>query len=187
MGKKMSRNFKVIGKIWVKSVVVATGAVLLSACAQIDQKAEESPTRIELDTLSEGEFVEAMDLEQPAAMETTVPAGPAQPARFYTVLFDLSSESLNDPATQIVEQIADEWGSGSAELVVVGHADSSGSRAYNQKLSERRAKAVRDALVELGIDASRVKDGGAGETELLVPTGDGVSDQHNRRVTIAVE
>lgn len=176
-----------IAKIWVKPVVMAAGAALLSACAQTNQTVDESPTRIELETLTEGEFVEAMDLEQPAAMETTVPDAPAQPARFYTVLFDLSSESLNDPATQIVEQIADEWGSGNAKLIVVGHADSSGSRAYNQRLSERRAKAVRDALVELGIEEGRVEDGGSGETDLLVPTGDGVSQHQNRRVTIAIE
>ena len=129
-----------------------------------------------------------MDLEDPAAIATAGAAtGAGQPGRFYTVLFDLSSESLNDAGAEIVEQIAQEWGSGGGKLIVVGHADSSGSRAFNQKLSERRAQAVRDALVERGIDTNRVADGGAGETELLVPTGDGVSDRHNRRVTIAVE
>lgn len=177
-----------IKQIWIRLALVAAGAFLLGACAQVDQASDESPARPEIETLSEGEFVEAMNLEQAAVAETPAPAaGPGQPGRFYTVFFDLSSDSLNDAASKVVEQVATEWGAGGAKVTVVGHADSSGSKAFNQKLSERRAKAVRDALVTLGIGEDRVVDGGAGESSLLVPTGDGVSDKHNRRVTIAIE
>src|SRR6266516_1067100 len=48
---------------------------------------------------------------------------------------------------------------------VEGHTDSVGSEAYNQRLSERRANAVRDYLVAHGIDASRITTRGYGKTK----------------------
>jgi OOP family OmpA-OmpF porin len=72
--------------------------------------------------------------------------------------------------------------------VVEGHTDSKGSDAYNQKLSERRASAVRDVLVnQYGVDASRVNAAGYGESR---PVADNVSDAGravNRRVEAEVE
>jgi outer membrane protein OmpA-like peptidoglycan-associated protein len=69
---------------------------------------------------------------------------------------------------------------------VVGHTDSSGSNAYNQRLSERRAKATADALVSKGVDKAKLQVDWKGETQLAVPTGDGVKEPLNRRATISV-
>ena len=71
-------------------------------------------------------------------------------------------------------------------VVVVGHADTSGSAAYNVRLSERRAKAVADALVGLGVDAAKLAVDWRGETEPAVATGDGVKEPLNRRSTIDI-
>lgn len=49
-------------------------------------------------------------------------------------------------------------------LTITGHADRIGSEAYNQKLSERRADAVRDYLVARGLSAERLSASGKGET-----------------------
>ena len=72
--------------------------------------------------------------------------------------------------------------------VVEGHTDSRGSDAYNQKLSERRANAVREVLVnQYGVDASRVSAVGYGESR---PVADNASDAGraiNRRVEAEVE
>jgi OOP family OmpA-OmpF porin len=66
----------------------------------------------------------------------------------------------------------------------VAHADSSGSPAYNQRLSERRASAVRAALAANGIPAANITTEGRGEGDLLVQTDDGVKEPQNRRATI---
>jgi outer membrane protein OmpA-like peptidoglycan-associated protein len=75
---------------------------------------------------------------------------------------------------------------GATQVVVVGHADTSGSLRYNQRLSERRAKAVADALVGLGVNQSLMQVDWKGETMPAVATGDGVKEPLNRRSTINI-
>jgi OOP family OmpA-OmpF porin len=50
-------------------------------------------------------------------------------------------------------------------LTIVGHADRIGPKAYNQKLSERRADAIRAYLVARGIDGEKIKSSGVGESQ----------------------
>ncbi len=69
---------------------------------------------------------------------------------------------------------------------VVGHTDTSGSAAYNLRLSERRAKDARDELVRQGINSAIISSEGKGETEPFVPTGDGVKEQLNRRTEVLI-
>jgi outer membrane protein OmpA-like peptidoglycan-associated protein len=71
-------------------------------------------------------------------------------------------------------------------VIVVGHTDSSGSPAYNTRLSERRAKAVADALVGQGVGQQLMQVDWKGETQLAVATGDGVKEPLNRRSTIDI-
>ena len=71
-------------------------------------------------------------------------------------------------------------------VIVVGHTDTSGSPAYNVRLSERRAKAVADALVGLGVGAGTLQVDWKGETQLAVPTPDGTKEPLNRRSTIDI-
>jgi len=54
----------------------------------------------------------------------------------------------------------------------------------NQKLSERRANAVKDELVKLGIDQGGITAVGVGKNGLLVPTADQVREAKNRRAEI---
>jgi OmpA-OmpF porin, OOP family len=71
-------------------------------------------------------------------------------------------------------------------LLVVGHTDTSGGVAYNLRLSERRAKAVADALVSLGVPGETMNIDWKGKTDLAVQTPDGVKEPLNRRTTIAI-
>ena len=73
-----------------------------------------------------------------------------------------------------------------ARVVVIGHTDTSGSAAYNIRLSERRAKTVADALAGLGVDGSKLAVDWKGEAEPAVATGDGVKEPLNRRSTIDI-
>ena len=71
-------------------------------------------------------------------------------------------------------------------LEVDGHTDSVGSDAYNQDLSEKRAGAVRDYLVQQGIPVSSVTTMGFGKTQPIASNANAAGRQQNRRVEVVV-
>lgn len=71
-------------------------------------------------------------------------------------------------------------------MITVGHTDSIGTPEYNQKLSLRRADAVKVYLVSTGIDASRIYTEGKGETQPLADNKSAEGRQQNRRVVVEV-
>jgi OOP family OmpA-OmpF porin len=75
----------------------------------------------------------------------------------------------------------------SVHVVVEGHTDSIGSDAYNQRLSERRAKAVRDYLVRQGIDPSRITVRGYGESHPVASNDTAEGRAQNRRAEVIVD
>jgi OOP family OmpA-OmpF porin len=74
----------------------------------------------------------------------------------------------------------------SAEAVIEGHSDSIGADAYNQALSERRARSVLEALVNSGIDRERLSARGYGETRPVASNDTEEGRAQNRRVTVVV-
>ena len=69
---------------------------------------------------------------------------------------------------------------------VYGHTDSTGSDAYNQTLSERRADAVADYLVSRGVEAARLETLGYGETQPIASNDSVEGRAQNRRVEIKI-
>lgn len=67
-------------------------------------------------------------------------------------------------------------------MTVTGHTDNRGSLEYNQKLSEQRAKSVKDALVQAGVPADRIEAIGQGETKPIDPSENDLAWARNRRV-----
>ncbi|WP_198517282.1 OmpA family protein [Vibrio sp. HA2012] len=74
-----------------------------------------------------------------------------------------------------------------ANAAIVGHTDSSGSEAYNLKLSQKRAQAVANYLTENGIDASRLTVTGAGESSPKASNDSPEGREQNRRVEVTIE
>ena len=74
-----------------------------------------------------------------------------------------------------------------SSIRVTCHTDTTGSAAYNQALSERRAADVLNALVSRGVSSNIISSSGLGETSPLVPTGDNVKEQLNRRCEIDMD
>ena len=72
------------------------------------------------------------------------------------------------------------------QIRIVGHADSSGTSTYNLNLSRLRAKDARDEFIRQGIAGERIASDGKGRTEPLIPTGDGVKEQLNRRTEVLI-
>jgi outer membrane protein OmpA-like peptidoglycan-associated protein len=75
---------------------------------------------------------------------------------------------------------------GSRMVLIEGHTDNTGDQAYNQSLSERRAKAVRDILVAKGISSQRLITKGLGETRPVSSNATKQGRQQNRRVEIII-
>jgi len=128
----------------------------------------------------------------PAAPAPAFDVDPAQPMKvenaMYLVFFDFDQSTLGPGAQSVLDAVAAEVQKRSLNAVkLVGHADTSGPKSYNQKLSMRRANAVRDALIQRGLDASLIKVESRGEDELLVQTSDGVREPANRRAQISFE
>jgi OOP family OmpA-OmpF porin len=131
------------------------------------------------------QFLAAMnDLEvRPPVAAAPPPAGP----REFRVYFDFDKSTLTPEGQQIVNQVAQLVKSGgTARLELVGKADRSGPDNYNQRLSERRARTVQDALTQAGVPRDRLTARGVGEKEPPVPTPDGVREPRNRVVEISI-
>jgi outer membrane protein OmpA-like peptidoglycan-associated protein len=106
----------------------------------------------------------------------------------FEVYFPLGKSTLSADASATIAQAAQEYQrTGQAKIAVRGHTDTSGSTERNQVLSERRAKAVSDALVSQGVPADAITQEALGETDLAVQTPKGVREAKNRRVQIIVE
>ena len=112
------------------------------------------------------------------------PAPPAAPKQFI-VFFGFNKCNITAEADSVLaEAAATAKSTGAAAIRVVGHTDTSGSNAYNQKLSECRSDAVKTNLVGKGIGEGTISTSGKGEAELMVQTGDGVKEPQNRRATV---
>lgn len=123
-------------------------------------------------------------VEAPAA--TTAPAG--TPAVSITVQFPSNSASLTPAAERALAPLGQALSS--PELApyrfrIEGHTDTMGPDDANRALSQRRAEAVRDFLMQhYSVPAARLEAVGLGESQLLVRTGDNQAEQRNRRVQV---
>lgn len=68
------------------------------------------------------------------------------------------------------------------DVKVVGHTDSNGKVAYNEKLSKNRAASVKEALVKDGVDSSRITTDGLGESNPLADNNTAAGRKENRRI-----
>ena len=142
------------------SIIVSVLAVALSACCGI-----KTP--------------------EPVAAAAPPPAAPQLVTKEFVIYFGFDKHNLTDAGSELVAEIADYTASldgGSVSLR--GHTDSSGSGAYNDALSARRANTVESALSSRGTSVSSATS--AGENELAVQTADGVREPLNRRVNVTV-
>lgn len=125
---------------------------------------------------------------QPAPVVSAPVAAPPAPPADYTVYFDLDSWTLTaEDLTVITSVINNARAGGQSRITVVGHTDTSGSAAHNKRLSVRRANVVVEALVDMGARRAAIQASGVGETDLAVPTPDGVKEAKNRRAVIALQ
>ncbi|MBX9752737.1 MAG: OmpA family protein [Roseococcus sp.] len=129
----------------------------------------------------------AFNQPRPAPAPQPVAAPAPAPARTYLVFFDWDRADLTDRARQIIGDAATNARTvSSTRIEVSGHADRTGTAAYNQRLSVRRAEAVAGELVRRGIARNEITVQGFGFERPLVPTAMGVREPQNRRVEIVL-
>lgn len=105
-----------------------------------------------------------------------------------TVHFQHDSAEILPDSMAIVEEIADVMVKNPkvALVEIQGHTDNTGSAPYNLRLSQERAEAVKEALMRLGIEGSRLTAKGYGQEKPLLPNVSDANRARNRRVQLMI-
>ncbi len=124
----------------------------------------------------------------PAPVPVVIPKVTSEKVTFAAdAFFDFNKSVLKADGKTKLDDLATKIKDITLEVVIaVGHTDSVGSDAYNQKLSLRRAEAVKAHLVSKGIEANRVYTEGKGEKKPVADNKTAAGRAKNRRVEIEV-
>ncbi len=115
------------------------------------------------------------------------PVAEVCPGQDFKVYFEWNKSALNAAALETINAAAARAKECNVSTVnVTGFTDTSGSPAYNLRLSNTRATVVADALVAAGLPAGVISASGAGETGLDKATADGVREPLNRRTAVTI-
>ena len=104
-----------------------------------------------------------------------------------TILFNSGKSTFKDATIPVLKSmvgVLNEYPN--SKFMVEGHTDSDGSNALNQTLSENRAAAVKNYLVENGIEAGRLRSTGFGETKPIATNKTAKGKAENRRVEVTL-
>ncbi len=104
----------------------------------------------------------------------------------FAVFFGFNRTDLTAAALSVIDEVVAALGGSGTPVSVVGHTDTVGSLSYNQGLSERRAAAVANRMVQLGVDPGTITQAGRSWLEPAVDTGPNVREPQNRRVEITI-
>lgn len=132
--------------------------------------------------------INALELEEPAP--EPIPEPTPEPPREETFVFDSGrlnfdfDKSVVKPQYyELLRNVKDYAEQQDLKLTIIGHTDSKGSDAYNMALGMRRAVAVRDKLLEFGLDPARILSvESRGESEPIAPNDTDQGRFENRRI-----
>ncbi len=127
-----------------------------------------------------------VQVAQPGTQAPVSEPGVTQAGGATIFYFPFDSDQLGSTAKAAIAKLAKSI-KPTSNVNINGHADRAGTEAYNQDLSERRAKFVEGALRGAGVPASALHYFAFGESDPAVPTADGVEEPKNRRVEVFVE
>lgn len=117
------------------------------------------------------------------------PLPPCPPAAVtpgpFLVFFDWDKSVITAEAAAVLDRAAEQYAAtGQTSVMLAGHADKSGTDAYNVGLSQRRSDAVKAYMATKGVPDGVITTEAFGESRPLVDTADGVREPQNRRVEI---
>ena len=132
----------------------------------------------ELKEQTAGSGVDVTETDNGSAILVNLPDG---------VTFDVASSTLKPEFRATLDKVAQSLIQYPNSLVdVYGHTDSTGSDAYNQTLSESRARTVMNYLISRGVPAARLRSQGFGETMPVASNDTADGRARNRRVEIKI-
>lgn len=134
------------------------------------------------------EVAPVVAMPAPVVVAAPAPTPVAEKVSFASeALFDFDQSTLKPQGKAALDQLLGQLKGMDLEVIVtVGHTDAVGSDAYNQKLSQRRAEAVKAYLVTQGVETNRVYTEGKGETQPVADNTTAAGRAKNRRVTVEV-
>ncbi|SMQ69114.1 Outer membrane protein OmpA [Altererythrobacter xiamenensis] len=132
----------------------------------------------ELKEQTAGSGVDVTEVDNGEAILVNLPDG---------VTFDVGSYTIKPAFRQTLDSVADSLIQYPNSIIdVYGHTDSTGSDAFNQRLSEQRAQAVANYLISQGVSSARIKWQGFGETMPIADNDTEYGRARNRRVEIKI-
>lgn len=131
---------------------------------------------------------QARELEQTVEGATVVRVGEGIQVTFASgLLFDFDSDAVKPTARTNLQALARSLAKfPDSDVLIIGHTDATGSEAYNQQLSVRRADAAATYLISEGVARSRVGTYGLGESEPVASNESESGRAANRRVEVAI-
>ena len=132
--------------------------------------------------------IKALELEEPAPepIPEPVPEPPKEETFVFDsgrLNFDFDKSVVKPQYFELLRNVKDYAEQNDLRLTIIGHTDSKGTDAYNMALGMRRAIAVRDKLLEFGLDPSRILSvESRGESEPIAPNDTEQGRFENRRI-----
>ena len=153
---------------------IAASSLLLASCKTKDQFAG-----------VDGDFVDGMPLPERTDGAAYLGGGVSK-GQFSPVQFGFDSVEVSGSEMGKVQAVADFMRSSRSDVIIAGFTDERGTEEYNRGLGERRALAVREKLVGLGLGGGRIQTVSFGEEMPVAPGGGEAAWAANRRAEIGV-
>jgi peptidoglycan-associated lipoprotein len=204
MFKSIDKGDVMNRKLWINlmAAILVAGLFMTVSCAKKtvvadgttieDQATVEAEADAKAKALAEQERIKAQELEDQMAKEQALKEAKILAAknRFsnQNIHFDFDSAQLSSMAKLLIKEKAEWLGTNSAVAVVIeGHCDERGTTDYNIALGERRAIAVKNYLVNLGISGSRLTTVSFGEERPLDSGTSEAAYRKNRRAQFVIK
>ena len=185
MGSQLNdrlRKTALTARIFV-TVAISVALVPAVAMSAASQSLVSDFTRAAPEDIESPDIVSALA----PARGTRIEAGLPAPTVRLPILFEFNSAQLRPEGQTLLEKLGVALKTpelDSFRFAVEGHTDSVGLASYNERLSMRRANAVKVFLTDVGVPAARLESAGMGEGSPVASNDDGEGRQRNRRVEI---
>ena len=185
-------------KIWKQAVLLLALAIQISGCSEavlvgFGAAAGAGAVLLVKDRMEEAAPAKPAPALAPAKVASAEPKPVAVPAKPKKIIvpqganFRFNSAELTPQARAALdEQAAILEKEPDIEVEIAGHTDSIGAEEYNQGLSEKRAKVVKEYLISKGISQDRLKPVGHGESRPITTNDTRGGRAKNRRVDLIV-
>src|SRR4051812_19924422 len=167
----------------IKNASILVALLFVAACAT-----QEAPKPAPEPAPAPAPVVAPAPAPKPEAKPEAKPKPVAEKVTFAAdVLFDFDKAVVKPEGRSKLDDLANKVKSINLEVVIaIGHADSIGSDEYNQKLSVRRAEAVKAYLITKGVETNRIYTEGKGEKQPVASNKTKEGRAKNRRTEIEV-